>query len=852
MAGVQRHGATSRWRRTALAAAAVLVLPLLGVPAAVGTAAAAPPRWQPKEPPLTTPWTHLVGPNNALPEYPRPQLVRHQWKNLNGVWQFSSSSTPSQRPRAGRDLGERILVPYPEESALSGIMRGDNYLWYRRTFTPPRGWNVDSGRCGNRSACPHLMLHFGAVDYKTTVWVNGIRVATHVGGYDSFSADITRALKRNGKNELLVGVEDRTDETWQPVGKQRNVPDRGIFYTGTSGIWQSVWMEPVAAAHITRLDMTPNIRTNTLALKVRATAAYGQTVEATAYAGKRRVGAILGAPNSLLRLPVPQARLWSPDHPYLYTLKVRLLQGRKAVDKVDSYFGMRTIGLKKAADGKMRITLNGRPTFLMSTLDQGFWPDGIYTAPTDQALRFDLAVHKRLGFNTVRKHIKVEPDRWYYWADKLGLMVWQDMPAMRTGGIPPVPAQREFERQLHRMVAQHDNWTSIVGWIPFNEGWGEWSQDATGRIAQSVKAQDPSRLVDAHSGVNCCASQGDSGKGDVIDYHQYVGPATPSPTADRAAIDGEHGGFGLEVEGHMWFGEGGAYQMLPDKASLTQAYVENQQKLLAAAKQCGLSGGIYTQITDVEHEVNGFYTYDRKVKKMEFPAVRAINRKIVREAPGSGSGTTYPPGTPGLEGIHRWPADEGSGNTAADVVDDADLTLFGDATWVPGKVGTALGFGGTGYAQTDAPVVDTTGNFSVAAWVKLNATGGGFETAASQDGASSSAFFLQYDGGANKFAFSTVAGRAYANTTAQAGQWYQLVGVRDAAAGTYTLYVNGEQQGTSSQCLGDASTGPFAVGRAKYNGNNVDFFRGAVDDVRVYDRALSADEVAQLYGSASQ
>jgi hypothetical protein len=610
-------------------------------------AAAAVDGWTEGTPPLTTPWTKDVSPSNALPQYPRPQLRRSHWRNLNGVWQFAAAKA-GEAPPTGRKLGERVLVPYPIESALSGIQRHEDHMFYRRTFTVPRSWGVGSSR--------HLRVNFGAVDYQATVWVNGERVARHTGGYDDFSVDVTSALKRKGPQEIVVGVEDRTDDTWQPVGKQRQVADRGIFYTSSSGIWQTVWMEPVArTGFVRRLVMTPDIDSSTLRLTVATGgSAYRLSVHAVVRSDSRRVSAANGPVDRPFRLRVPRERLWSPAHPYLYHLDVSLRRGRTTVDRVSSYFGMREIGTKVDGDGRLHITLNHKILFLMSTLDQGFWPDGIYTAPTDAALRHDIAATKRLGFNTIRKHLKVEPDRWYYHADRLGMLVWQDMPAMRVrfaadraDDTPPPAAREVFERQLHRMVDQHRSWTSIIGWVPFNEGWGEWNRDDTGRIADSVKRQDPSRLVDAHSGVNCCTSLGDSGRGNVIDWHTYTGPATPTPSGVRVATDGEHGGFGLEVPGHMWFEDGGAYQMAHTKDELTQLYVDNQEEVLQTAQRCGTSGAVYTQTTDVEHEVNGLYTYDRRVEKMDFDRVRAVNREIVEQASGDG----LPAVTPSSGGV---------------------------------------------------------------------------------------------------------------------------------------------------------------------------------------------------------
>jgi glycosyl hydrolase family 2 len=602
--------------------------------------------WQVGQPRLTTPWTDQVSPSNALPEYPRPQLTRARWQSLNGVWQFAGASA-GEAPPVGEDLAESILVPYPTESALSGIERHEDHMWYRRTFEVPASWQVGDGQ--------RLRLHFGAVDYAATVWVNGTEVAEHTGGYTAFSVDVTDALAPSGPQEIVVGVEDRTDATWQPVGKQRNVPDRGIFYTGSSGIWQTVWMEPVPArAYVADLDTATDVDTDTLVLAVDTGGdASGATVRAVVRDGDVQVATAEAAPDRPLVVQVPDAHLWSPDDPFLYELEVTLLDGDQEVDRVGSYVGMREIGTVPGADGRLRITLNHEILFVMSTLDQGFWPDGIYTAPTDEALRFDVAEAKRLGFNAIRKHVKVEPDRWYHHADTLGLLVWQDMPSMRTGGIPPPDAQAEFERQLHEVVDQHDSWTSVIGWIPFNEGWGEWSRAATGRIADSVAAQDPTRLVNAHSGVNCCASHGDSGRGDVIDWHAYTGPADPTPDDRRVAVDGEHGGFGLEVPGHMWFEDGHAYQMAQDGDELTRLYVENQRELIRIGQQRGISGAVYTQITDVEHEVNGFSTYDRRVEKMDVDQVRAVNEAVVRNAARPAVSPTRPdPGPPGREGGH--------------------------------------------------------------------------------------------------------------------------------------------------------------------------------------------------------
>jgi Concanavalin A-like lectin/glucanases superfamily/Glycosyl hydrolases family 2, sugar binding domain/Glycosyl hydrolases family 2 len=813
-------------RRRALTLAAAASLLAVLIPAPVQAA----PAWHAGIPPIATPWTDEVGPGNALPEYPRPQLTREKWQNLNGVWEFAKAEV-NQAPPVGQALGERVLVPYPIESALSGIQRHEDRMWYRRTFTVPAGWKVGNG---NR-----LQLHFGAVDYDAKVYVNGKQVATHRGGYDGFDVDVTDALTAAGPQELIVWAEDRTDATGQPIGKQRRVGDRGIFYQGSSGIWRTVWMEPVPAASISSLKLTPDVAGAALKLTVATTGGAGLTVRAVAKGG----GTVTGPAGTELTLPMPKAKLWSPDDPHLYDLTVTLVDGRTAVDTVGSYFGMRQIGTAEGADGKLRITLNGRILFNMANLDQGFWPDGLYTAPTDAALKFDLRQDKRMGFNAVRKHIKVEPDRWYYWADKLGLMVWQDMPAANTGPIP-VDWRGQFESELHEMVREHQSWTSIVAWVPFNEGWGEWSRDDTGRIADDVKQQDPSRLVNAHSGVNCCNSHGDSGRGDVIDFHEYLGPASPAPTATRVGIDGEHGGFGLKTANHMWFGDGQAYEMEPDKATLTRKYVANQEAVISSAKSCGISAAIYTQITDVEGELNGFFTYDRQVAKMDLKQVEAINQKIIRAADGSTTDVPQPPpGTPGPTGIAFYPLD----GSAVDAAGDHDGTVVGGAVFA--DRGLTLN-GSSQYVDLGAPILNTASDYTASAWVRLDKVDGAFQTAVSQDGASNSDFFLQYSGADQRFAMSFAGVRALAPGKPIAGRWYHLVGVRDSVRGELRIYVDGALAGTVSACLPQAApTGHTVIGRGKFGGNPVDYLDGTVDDVHLYDRALSAAEIKDLYDS---
>ncbi|MFD9698694.1 AbfB domain-containing protein [Lentzea sp. NPDC059081] len=593
----------------------VLVSTLITLSFLTPTAAHA-AEWVPKTPPLATPWTSQVSPANALPEYPRPQLQRPEWQNLNGVWEFAGASNLNNPP-IGRPLAEGVLVPYPIESALSGIKRHEDNMFYRRTFSISSAW---SGR--------NVKLNFGAVTWETRVWVNGRQVGTHTGGYDAFSFDITSALIA-GTNEIVVGVSSPIDGSRYPIGKQRRDPS-GIWYTASSGIWQTVWLEPVRAASITRLDTTPNVAAGALDLVVQGTS--GQSVTAQVLSGGVVVGTQTGTTGTSLRVPVPNARLWSPDDPFLYDLRVTLGSG----DSVVGYFGMRSLG-KAMVGGVMRPLLNGKFVFQQGTLDQGYWPDGIYTAPTDEALRFDLERQKALGFNMVRKHIKVEPARWFYHADRLGLMVWQDMPAVDS--VDEVPnSHANYESELRRIIDQLKGITSIVQWVPFNEGWGEYD---AGRIVNLVRSIDNTRLINHNSGSNCCVSDPDPGNGDVIDDHHYqITTATRTPDSNRVAMLGEFGGLGRRVTGHEYQpGAGFAYGALyPDETSLTKRYEEVAKQVARMIHTRGLSASVYTEPYDVENEVNGFYTYDRQVLKMTESRVRDINNKVLAIARGTAVG----------------------------------------------------------------------------------------------------------------------------------------------------------------------------------------------------------------------
>ena len=576
--------------------------------AAPPTVAPAERPWQPAPGRMMTRWAADVRPEAVLPEYPRPQMVRSRWQNLNGVWQasigYDTTTTPTHA--FGRNLSERILVPFAMESALSGLGSHANGLVYRRMFRTPEGM----------AAGERLLLHFGAVDWHATVFVNGRRIGSHTGGYDRFSFDITDALQGNGEQELVVAVFDPTDEFGQPRGKQVSKPE-GIWYTPVTGIWQTVWLEPVPAASVERLMMTPDVAGRALRITVhgRGTSSAQQVeVVATGNGGEHRV---TGAVGQELRLPVPNPRLWGPDDPYLYDLRVTLRDGTREIDAVTSYFGMRTVAVGTDANGFRRIMLNGAPVFQVGPLDQGWWPDGLYTAPTDAALRFDLEMTKALGFNMTRKHIKVEPARWYYYADSIGLPVWQDMP---SGWNDSPRAQQEFTAEIRAMIEDLHNHPSIIMWVPFNEKWGQFDVP---RIVSIVQGMDSSRLVNDVSGWQ------HENVGHIIDVHRYQGPQAMRGANGRVAVVGEYGGLGYKEAGHTWAGDAWGYGgLFENRAALADRYDLLMKRLYRDRDTHGIGAGVYTQMTDVEVELNGFFTYDRAILKFDTARTAAVNRGL--------------------------------------------------------------------------------------------------------------------------------------------------------------------------------------------------------------------------------
>ena len=566
--------------------------------------------------PLFTPWADEVTPNNALPEYPRPMMKREHWKNLNGLWDF----TVNDKGRNRRNYQDKILVPYPVESALSGVKKSvgpTQRVWYKRNFTVNHPY--ENGR---------VLLHFGAVDWKADVLVNGNHVGSHKGGYDPFTFDVTEYIQSEGPQTIEVTAWDPTDHGYQPVGKQTLNP-RGIWYTAVSGIWQTVWLEYVPQSYIRDLKITPQVDQSRVKVEVSGqNVSDDHQVKVIAKEKGEVVGASRGFHKNRLYVSLDNPKLWSPDDPFLYDLEVQLLDKEgNPVDQVESYFGMRKISLGKGPDGYTRLMLNNKPLFHYGPLDQGWWPDGLYTAPTDEALKYDVKVTRDLGFNMLRKHVKVEPQRFYYWCDKMGVLVWQDMPSgdRRPGDIPyrREPSRKQFRKEYKNLIHDFYNHPSIVMWVPFNEGWGQFN---TREIVELTEKLDPTRLVNNASGWS------DKNVGDVADRHEYPGPAMRETEDNRASVLGEFGGQALVVEDHLWLKDFSKapshYETSQSEEKLHNKYDQLIRDLLPL-KEKGLAAAVYTQTTDVETEVNGLMTYDRKVIKFDQEHMREMHEMLI-------------------------------------------------------------------------------------------------------------------------------------------------------------------------------------------------------------------------------
>jgi beta-galactosidase/beta-glucuronidase len=579
---------------------------------------------------IITPWAEKVRPANPLSEYPRPHLVRKDWINLNGLWEYSIM--PKDQQSIPTNFQGSILVPFAVESALSGVGKTvgkDSILWYKRSITTPDIKNKN------------LLLHFGAVDWFCTVFLNGKEVGNHKGGYDPFSIDITNALRKGAKQELAIRVWDPSDDGPQPRGKQIKNP-HGIWYTPVTGIWQTVWLEAVPKTYIAETKQTPD--TDQKLLRVNASVQNfqpGDQVTVTVLDGTNKIAEQTIAANTETTLSIPNPKLWGPDNPFLYDLTYTIMRNGKSVDQVKSYFAMRKVSMEPDNKGIQRMLLNDKFVFQYGPLDQGWWPDGLYTAPTDEALKFDIEKTKEMGFNMIRKHVKVEPARWYYHCDKIGILVWQDMPSGDLGnrwdsrpgvyGLATDKRRTEeseniFRTEWNEIMKDFHNFPSIIVWVPFNEAWGQFK---TKEIVDWTMKTDPSRLVNTASGGNF------EDVGHIIDVHNYPEPVMPQPDLfgkKMVLVLGEFGGLGLPMESHTWQEKNNwGYQSFKNKEDLLKRYSEFIGRIPALIS-AGLSAAVYTQTTDVEIETNGLITYDRKEFKIPTGKLKEIHGQLYNES----------------------------------------------------------------------------------------------------------------------------------------------------------------------------------------------------------------------------
>ena len=578
------------------------------------------PEWTPAGDRIMTFWGENLDPENVLPEYPRPQLVRDRWINLNGLWEYAITPVDAVPEK----MDGHILVPFAVESALSGVGKSvteNDALWYEREFSVPKDW------AGSR-----IMLNFGAVDWKAEVYVNDELAGCHTGGYAPFSFDVTDLLLQGKTNSLKVKVTDGTDSWFQPRGKQVSEPE-GIWYTAVTGIWQTVWMEPVSESYVKSCHSVADIDASVLNVYVDAVLTEGDACEVVLMECGNVINKGRGTEVSL---HVPQMKLWSPDSPYLYDVEVNIVRDGAVLDCVSGYAAMREISYRKDASGHKRMYLNGEPLFQYGPLDQGWWPDGLYTAPSDEALAFDIQKTKDFGFNMIRKHVKVEPARWYWHCDRLGMLVWQDMPSIEdnhenvwgnraydTGTDYPVTQEGKdnYYKEWGEVIAAFKGFPCIVVWVPFNEGWGQFD---TEDVVQFTRAQDPTRLINYASGGNFVHCSGD-----ILDLHNYPHPEMYLYDKEYINVLGEYGGIGWPVEGHLWQPDRNwGYVQFKSADEVLDTY-EKYAEMLIDLIDDGFAGAIYTQTTDVEIEVNGLMTYDRKVVKLDQERLHAINTKVI-------------------------------------------------------------------------------------------------------------------------------------------------------------------------------------------------------------------------------
>lgn len=583
--------------------------------------------WKPAGDKIMSPWAAQLSPQNTLPEYPRPQLVRGNWVNLNGLWNYAVQPLATEAvPKA---FDGKILVPFAIESALSGVGKTvgkDSVLWYERSFTLPSSFKSKK-----------TLLHFGAVDWQCDVYINDQLVGSHKGGYDPFSFDISAALKKKGDQKMVVRVWDPSDDGPQPRGKQVKRP-HGIWYTPVTGIWQTVWLEAVPPTYIASTRQTPDLDKQQVSVQTELVNAQpGDKLLITALNGTTKVAEQEAEPGQAVNLSITNPQVWSPENPFLYDLKVTVLRKNKAIDEISSYFAMRKISMVPDKNGIQRMLLNNSFVFQYGPLDQGWWPDGLYTAPTDEALLFDIVKTKEMGFNMIRKHVKVEPARWYYHCDKLGLLVWQDMPSGDMGnrwemrpGIYGRATDKDrtpesisiFKTEWKEIMDDLYNFPSIVVWVPFNEAWGQFK---TTEIVNWTMQHDPSRLVNTASGGNF------ESVGHIIDLHNYPEPLMPDPALfgkERILVLGEFGGLGLPLEKHTWQDKNNwGYQSFKSSEEMFKRYSEFMGSIPHLIEK-GLSAAVYTQTTDVEVETNGLMTYDRKVIKVPVADLKKVHTPL--------------------------------------------------------------------------------------------------------------------------------------------------------------------------------------------------------------------------------
>ncbi|MFV0584343.1 MAG: glycoside hydrolase family 2 protein [Parabacteroides gordonii] len=582
-------------------------------------------QWKPVGDKIKTKWAEQINPKNVLPEYPRPQLERTDWVNLNGEWEYAIKPKGQAEPAS---FDGNILVPFAVESSLSGVQKEvgeNNELWYKRTFSVPANWKSKD-----------IVLNFGAVDWKADVFVNDILIGSHQGGFTPFSFNITPYLTGKSNQKLVVRVWDPSDKGYQPRGKQTSNPE-GIWYTPVTGIWQTVWLEPVATNHITSVKSISDIDNGTMNVTVGTSVPCCNTsvVEVKLLDKGQVVASAKGLQGKELRLAVQNPTLWDTSNPYLYDMKVSLIKDGKVLDDVKSYTAFRKISSKRDANGVMRMQLNNKNLFQYGPLDQGWWPDGLYTAPTDEALLYDIVKTKDWGFNMIRKHVKVEPARWYYHCDKEGILVWQDMPSGDMGNqwAPHTyNGGTDKDRSAASVANYYQEWKeimdmcisypSIVVWVPFNEAWGQFD---TEKVAEWTKNYDPSRLVNPASGGNHRAC------GDILDLHNYPGPNMFLYDPQRVTVLGEYGGIGLPLENHLWWNKRNwGYVQFKNSDEVTAEYVKYADDLKGMVDR-GFSAAVYTQTTDVEGEVNGLMTYDRKEIKINEAAVKKANQAVINQ-----------------------------------------------------------------------------------------------------------------------------------------------------------------------------------------------------------------------------